>query len=256
MKHQKCLNVSKIQVLLQSLVIIVRTDNGTKFKNKVLKEYFDDLGISYQMSFVKTPQQNGVIEQRNWTLVEAARTMLIFSCALLFLWAEAIATTVLYYPMNDCEDIEKLGAKGLDLTYAPLTITSQKQTERELDLLFKAMYDDYISILPPAAPRTTPVVLATQVLQTPTASTTTANTASTPTNSSSQVADSPITLQDVDEPSQQQHVQQKDNQALLQPKIVADNVPNTTFDGDVFENPFAPPSISVVESSSSHYVDP
>ncbi|GKB59691.1 putative ribonuclease H-like domain-containing protein [Tanacetum coccineum] len=43
-------------------------------------------------SSVRTPQQNGVMERRNRMLVEAARTMLIFSCAPLFLWAEAIAT--------------------------------------------------------------------------------------------------------------------------------------------------------------------
>ncbi|GKA24524.1 retrovirus-related pol polyprotein from transposon TNT 1-94 [Tanacetum coccineum] len=84
--------LKKIQVLLQAPVIIVRTDNGTKFKNQVLKEYFDDVGISHQTSYVKTLQQNRVVERRNRTLVEAAKTMLIFSCASLFLWAEAIAT--------------------------------------------------------------------------------------------------------------------------------------------------------------------
>ncbi|GKF07411.1 hypothetical protein Tco_0041635 [Tanacetum coccineum] len=47
-------------------------------------------------------------------------------------------------PKIDREDIGKLGAKGLDLTYASLTITTQQPTESELDLLFEAMYDDYI----------------------------------------------------------------------------------------------------------------
>nr|GFA73255.1 retrovirus-related Pol polyprotein from transposon TNT 1-94 [Tanacetum cinerariifolium] len=75
------------------------------------------------MSSVRTPQQNGVVERRNRTLVEAARTMLIFSRAPLFLWAEAIAAAkpnisflhvfgALCYPKNDLEDIGKLGAKG------------------------------------------------------------------------------------------------------------------------------------------------
>nr|GEX65116.1 hypothetical protein [Tanacetum cinerariifolium] len=139
--------LKRITVLLQSPVIIIRTDNGTEFKNQVLKEYFDTIGISHQMSSVRTPQQNGVVERRNWTLVEAARTMLIFSRAPLFLWAEAIATAcftqnrsiihrrfnktqyelingrkpdisflhvfdALCYPKNDREDIGKLGAKG------------------------------------------------------------------------------------------------------------------------------------------------
>nr|GFD29291.1 putative ribonuclease H-like domain-containing protein [Tanacetum cinerariifolium] len=84
--------LKRITVLLQSPVIIIRTDNATEFKNQVLKEYFDIVGISHQMSSFRTPQQNGVVKRRNRTLVEAARTMLIFSRALLFLWAEAIAT--------------------------------------------------------------------------------------------------------------------------------------------------------------------
>nr|GFC41740.1 retrovirus-related Pol polyprotein from transposon TNT 1-94 [Tanacetum cinerariifolium] len=118
-------------------------------------------------------------------LVEAARTMLIFSRAPLFLWAEAIATVcftqnrsiihrrfnktpyelingrkpdisflhvfgALCYPKNDREDIGKLGTKGLDLTYAPLTITKKQPTEGELDLLFEAMYDDYFGGQPSA----------------------------------------------------------------------------------------------------------
>nr|GFB83862.1 putative ribonuclease H-like domain-containing protein [Tanacetum cinerariifolium] len=84
--------LKRITVLLKSPVIIIRTDNGTEFKNQVLKVYFDSVGISHQLSYVRTPQQNGVVERRNRTLVEAARTMLIFSCAPLFLWAKAIAT--------------------------------------------------------------------------------------------------------------------------------------------------------------------
>nr|GFC02128.1 retrovirus-related Pol polyprotein from transposon TNT 1-94 [Tanacetum cinerariifolium] len=112
----------RITVLLQSPVIIIRIDNDTEFKNQVLKEYFDTVGISPQMSSAQTPQQNGVVKQRNRTLVEAARTMLIFSRAPLFLWAEAIATakldiSLLYvfgaicYLKNDRKDIGKLGAK-------------------------------------------------------------------------------------------------------------------------------------------------
>nr|GEY58438.1 putative RNA-directed DNA polymerase [Tanacetum cinerariifolium]GEY59931.1 putative RNA-directed DNA polymerase [Tanacetum cinerariifolium] len=48
----------------------------------------------------------------------------------------------------------------IDLTYALSIITSQKLTEREFDLLFKAMYDDYIGGQPTAAPRTIPATLA------------------------------------------------------------------------------------------------
>nr|GEV36576.1 retrovirus-related Pol polyprotein from transposon TNT 1-94 [Tanacetum cinerariifolium] len=250
--------LKRITVLLQSPVIIIRTDNDTEFKNQVLKEYFDSAGISHQVSSVRTPQQNGVVERRNQKLVEAARTMWIFSRAPLFLWAEAIATAcfaqnrsiihrhfnktpyelindrkqdisflhvfgALCYPKNDRKDIEKLGAKGdigffigyspdsctyrvynrrtkkimetmnvsfdelsamafeqrsskpglqsmtsgqissgLDLTYASSTITIQQPTKGELDLLFKAMYDDYIGGQPSAASRTVSVAQAPQ----------------------------------------------------------------------------------------------
>ncbi|GKB98267.1 retrovirus-related pol polyprotein from transposon TNT 1-94 [Tanacetum coccineum] len=79
-----------------------------------------------------------------------------------------------------------------------------------------------------------------QVLQTLTATTITADTAPTPTNSSSQLKEFPNTSQDVNElKTQQQHVQQQNNQAPLQPEIVADNVSNAMFDGNTFVNPFA-----------------
>nr|GEW16095.1 retrovirus-related Pol polyprotein from transposon TNT 1-94 [Tanacetum cinerariifolium] len=254
--------LKRITILLQSPVIIIRTDNGTEFKNQVLKEYFESVGISHQVSSIRTPQQNGVVKRRNQMLVEAARTMLIFSCAPLFLWAEAIATAcltqnrsiihrrfnktpyefinrrkqyisflhvfgALCYPKNDREDIGKLGAKGdigfliryfadscacrvynrrtkkiietmnvsfdelsvmafehrssksrlqnmtsgqinsgLDLTYAPSTITTQQPTEGELNLLFEAMYDDYIGGQPSATPRIVSVAQAHPVLST------------------------------------------------------------------------------------------
>nr|GFA03671.1 putative ribonuclease H-like domain-containing protein [Tanacetum cinerariifolium]GFA18675.1 putative ribonuclease H-like domain-containing protein [Tanacetum cinerariifolium] len=57
--------LKRITVLLQSPVIIIRTDNGTEFKNQVLKEYFDTVGISHQMSSVRTQQQNEVVERQN-----------------------------------------------------------------------------------------------------------------------------------------------------------------------------------------------
>nr|GEV38842.1 copia protein [Tanacetum cinerariifolium] len=63
-------------------------------KDEMPEEYFDSVGITHENSATKTPQQNGVVERRNRTLVEDARTMLIFSYASLFLWAEAIATAV------------------------------------------------------------------------------------------------------------------------------------------------------------------
>ncbi|GKD07193.1 retrovirus-related pol polyprotein from transposon TNT 1-94, partial [Tanacetum coccineum] len=70
----------------------VRRDNGTEFVNQTLREWYENVGITHQTSVARTPQQNGVVKRKNRTLIEAARTMLIFSKAPLFLWAEAINT--------------------------------------------------------------------------------------------------------------------------------------------------------------------
>ncbi|GKD38103.1 retrovirus-related pol polyprotein from transposon TNT 1-94 [Tanacetum coccineum] len=86
----KC--IQNIQVHLNATVRNVRTDNGTEFVNHTLCEFYENVGISHQTSVARTPQQNDVVESRNRTLVEAARTMLIFSKAPLFLWAKAINT--------------------------------------------------------------------------------------------------------------------------------------------------------------------
>ncbi|GJT00896.1 retrovirus-related pol polyprotein from transposon TNT 1-94 [Tanacetum coccineum] len=86
----KC--TKNIQVRLNAKVRNVRTDNGTEFVNQTLREWYENVGITHQTFAARTPQQNGVVERRNRTLVEAARTMLIFSKAPLILWAEAINT--------------------------------------------------------------------------------------------------------------------------------------------------------------------
>nr|GEY35988.1 hypothetical protein [Tanacetum cinerariifolium] len=202
----------KIYVHLQAPFIIVRTKNETKFKNHVLKEYFDSVAITHETSASKTPQQNGVIERKNRTLVEAARTIKP-DISYLYVFG------ALCYPKNDREDIGKLGAKGdigffiryssnyvayigynrrtkkiietmsitfdelsamafeqnssrpglqsltsrqisseLELTYAPSTITPQRPSERDLDILFAPLHNEYLGGRPSEAPRT---ILAT-----------------------------------------------------------------------------------------------
>ncbi|GJX95157.1 retrovirus-related pol polyprotein from transposon TNT 1-94 [Tanacetum coccineum] len=81
-----------IQVQLKVPIRRIRTDNGTEFVNQTLREYYEKVGISHETSVARSPQQNGVVERRNRTLIEAARTMLIYAKAPLFLWAEAVAT--------------------------------------------------------------------------------------------------------------------------------------------------------------------
>ncbi|GKF56297.1 putative reverse transcriptase domain-containing protein, partial [Tanacetum coccineum] len=61
---------------LQAQVISVRTDRGTEFLNKTLNAYFKEEGIEHQTSTPRTPEQNDIVERRNRTLVEDARTML------------------------------------------------------------------------------------------------------------------------------------------------------------------------------------
>nr|GEW98462.1 putative RNA-directed DNA polymerase [Tanacetum cinerariifolium] len=279
--------------LLKAPVIIVRTNNGSEFKNHALKEYFDSVGITYETSALKTPQQNGVVERINRTLVEAAKTMLIFSHGPLFLWAEAIATAcytqnhsiihqsfnktpyeliqgrkldisylnvfrALCYLKNDREDIGELGAKGdidffigystnsvayrvynrrtkkimktmnvtfdelsamafeqnsskpglqsltsgqisseLELTYAPSTITPQRPSERDLDILFKPLHNEYLGGRPSEAPRIIPAALVLQNLQASTMSMSIQDSAPAPTNSSNTL----VSSHNVDAPS-------------------------------------------------------
>ena len=54
----------------------VRSDNGTEFKNANMDTFPDEEGISHELSATYTPQQNGVVERKNRTLIEMARTML------------------------------------------------------------------------------------------------------------------------------------------------------------------------------------
>ncbi|GJT69066.1 retrovirus-related pol polyprotein from transposon TNT 1-94 [Tanacetum coccineum] len=146
-----------IQVRLKVPVRRIRTYNGTEFVNQTLREYYEKVGISHETFVARSPQQNGVIEIRNRTLIEAARTMLIYAKDPLFLWAEAVATTcytqnrsivrlhhgktpyellhdkppdlsffhvfgALCYPTNDSKNLGKLQPKadiGIFIGYAP-----------------------------------------------------------------------------------------------------------------------------------------
>ncbi|GJU20848.1 retrovirus-related pol polyprotein from transposon TNT 1-94 [Tanacetum coccineum] len=82
-----------VQRGLHAQVTTVRTDKGTEFLNKTLHAYFAKEGIRHETSTARTPEQNGIVERQNRTLVEAARTMLSAAKVPLFFWAEAIATT-------------------------------------------------------------------------------------------------------------------------------------------------------------------
>ncbi|GJY94975.1 putative ribonuclease H-like domain-containing protein [Tanacetum coccineum] len=79
--------IKEIENLVDKKVKIIRSDNGTEFKNKVIEK-----GIKREYSVARTPQQNGVAERRNRTLIEAAKTMLADSKLPTTFWAEAVST--------------------------------------------------------------------------------------------------------------------------------------------------------------------
>ncbi|GJV29355.1 retrovirus-related pol polyprotein from transposon TNT 1-94 [Tanacetum coccineum] len=146
-----------IQVRLKTPVRRIRTDNQSEFVNQTLREYYEKVDISHETYVARSPQNYGVIERRNRTLIEAARTMLIYAKSPLFLWTEAVATAcytqnrsmirlrhdktpyellhnktpdlsflhvfgALCYPTNDSENLGKLQPKadiGIFIGYAP-----------------------------------------------------------------------------------------------------------------------------------------
>ncbi|GJZ39578.1 putative ribonuclease H-like domain-containing protein [Tanacetum coccineum] len=81
--------ITEIENQLDHKVKVIRCDNGTKFKNSIMNQFCEMKGIKREFSVARTPQQNGVAERKNRTLIEAARTMLVdFKLPTTF-WAEA-----------------------------------------------------------------------------------------------------------------------------------------------------------------------
>jgi hypothetical protein len=70
----------------------IRSDNRTKFKNSQIEGFLEDEGIKHGFSSLYTPQQNGVVERKNRTLLDMARTMLDEYKTLDRFWVEAINT--------------------------------------------------------------------------------------------------------------------------------------------------------------------
>lgn len=85
-----------------------RTDNGREYVNSSFESYLTVEGISRQLTVPYTPQQNGVAERANRTLIEMARSMMVHAGVKEYLWAEAISTAV--YIRNRCPTVQ-LGNK-------------------------------------------------------------------------------------------------------------------------------------------------
>nr|GEZ48378.1 hypothetical protein [Tanacetum cinerariifolium] len=106
-------NQEKLYLLHMDLCgpICVESVNGKKYILVIV-------GVSHETSVARSPQQNGVIERRNRTLTEAARTMLIHAQASLFLWAEAVATVC--YTQNRSIVRLRHGKKPYELLHGKL----------------------------------------------------------------------------------------------------------------------------------------
>ncbi|GKA52942.1 retrovirus-related pol polyprotein from transposon TNT 1-94 [Tanacetum coccineum] len=144
--------LKQIQVGLNKTVRYIRTDNGTEFVNQVLTEYYERVGIFHQKSVPRTPQQNGVVKRRNRTRVEAARTMLIFSKAPMFLWAEVDPSLFLLTPGQI--------SSGLVPDIVPAS-PYVPPANKDLEILFQPMLDKYFK--PPGVERLVPPAPAVQV---------------------------------------------------------------------------------------------
>nr|GEW64296.1 retrovirus-related Pol polyprotein from transposon TNT 1-94 [Tanacetum cinerariifolium] len=84
--------ITKIENLKDLKVKIIRCDNGGEFRNKEMNDFCSRKGIKREFSNARNPQQNGVAERRNKTLIDAARTMLADAKLSVTFWAEAVNT--------------------------------------------------------------------------------------------------------------------------------------------------------------------
>ena len=73
-------------------IVKIRSDNGKEFDNTQVEEYCDEVGIKHEFSSTYTPQQNGVVERKNRTLITLARAMLDEYNTSQEFWADAVNT--------------------------------------------------------------------------------------------------------------------------------------------------------------------
>ncbi|GJT31133.1 putative ribonuclease H-like domain-containing protein [Tanacetum coccineum] len=101
--------IKEIENLVDKKVKIIRSDNGTEYKNKVMDDFCREKGIKREYSVAKTPQQNGMAERRNRTLIEAAKTMLADSKLPTTFWAEVVSTACYMCTSNENDEKDKYG---------------------------------------------------------------------------------------------------------------------------------------------------
>jgi transposase InsO family protein len=72
----------------------LRSNNGGEFTSEEFKEYSKEAGIKREFSTPYNPQQNGVVERKNWTIMEAMKAMIHGQDIPMHLWVEATNTAV------------------------------------------------------------------------------------------------------------------------------------------------------------------
>ncbi|GJS42077.1 retrovirus-related pol polyprotein from transposon TNT 1-94 [Tanacetum coccineum] len=147
----------------------IKTDNGTEFVNQTLHEYYEKVGISHEISVARSPKQNGVVERRNHTLIEASCTMLIYVKASLFLLAEAVDTAYFDELTAMASEHSSSGPALHEMT--PATISSGlvpnpppstplvPPSRTNWDFLFQLLFDELLTP-PPSVDHPAPEVLA------------------------------------------------------------------------------------------------
>ncbi|GJS28956.1 retrovirus-related pol polyprotein from transposon TNT 1-94 [Tanacetum coccineum] len=145
--------LKQLQVGLNKTVRFMRTDNGTEFVNKDLTDFYESVGITYEKTIPRTPQQNGIklgllpvtpktdplyilfTTKTPYELVHDKKPDLSFLRIF----------RALCYPTNDSEDLGKLKAKA-DIgarTQSPSAAHYVPPTNKELEILFQPMFDEY-----------------------------------------------------------------------------------------------------------------
>nr|GEX84284.1 ribonuclease H-like domain-containing protein [Tanacetum cinerariifolium] len=84
--------ITGLENQLSLKVKVIKSDNGTEFKNNDLNQFCGMKGIKRKFSVPRTPQQNGIAERKNKTLIEATKTILADSLLPILFWAEAVNT--------------------------------------------------------------------------------------------------------------------------------------------------------------------
>ncbi|GJS29825.1 putative ribonuclease H-like domain-containing protein [Tanacetum coccineum] len=238
--------------------------NGTKFINQTLRSYTEDVGITHQTSVTRTPQQNGVVERRNRTLVEAARDLRkLKPKAYIGIFIGYSASKKAYRLYNkrtrmimeiihvQFDELTHMASKqhslgpelqsltsgqislGLVPNNAPST-SNNLPSKKDLDILFQPMFNEYFK------PSQSVVSLTISAATLP---------------QDTVGATSSISIdQDVPSPSTTPNIETFSTQ-IQDANVEEPNQENAKFDSDTFTNPFTPPQTSSAKSSSSRIIN-